>query len=293
VVLVTRRTDFEVLLAEHATFEQARFFLKTRGQDIEATKARHDRFVAVLARVAAAIPAKWRRARVERADVNRFLFEPSDVVVAVGQDGLVANVAKYLDGQAVIGINPEPERHDGVLVSLGVDQATPQLLEAAAAHRADCEVRSMVEARLDDGQRLLALNEVFVGHRTHQSARYRIAHRGEEELQSSSGVVVSTGTGATGWARSICRGRETDVSLPGPEERRVAFFVREAFPSLATGTAITEGDIGDGDALEVTSRMNGDGVIFGDGIEADRLAFAWGCRARVGLAEERLHLVRG
>ena len=39
----------------------------------------------------------------------------------------------------------------------------------------------MVEAVLDDGQSLLALNEVFIGHQSHQSARYRIAwgDRGE------------------------------------------------------------------------------------------------------------------
>jgi NAD kinase len=291
-VIVTRKTDFELLLTEHATFEQARFFLRTRGQDIAKTKARHDHFVAVLSRVAAVIPRPWRQTRVSRDDVDRFLFEPKDIIMAVGQDGLVANVAKYLGGQMVIGINPEPERYDGVLVPLGAENANAKLLEATATRQAACETRTMVEAKLDDGQRLLALNEVFVGHRTHQSARYRIEHGGEAELHSSSGVVVSTGTGATGWARSIHRSRNTDVALPAPEERRIAFFVREAFPSIATGTAIADGEIRDGEALAVTSRMNGEGVIFGDGIEADRLAFGWGTRATVRLAEERLHLVR-
>jgi len=60
--------------------------------------------------VLGAIPSDWRRARVDRADLDRFLFEPEDVVVAVGQDGLVANVAKYLTGQPVIGCNPDPKR---------------------------------------------------------------------------------------------------------------------------------------------------------------------------------------
>lgn len=292
VVVVTRKTDFELLLVEHATFEQARFFLKTRGQDIGAVRERHTRFVEVLGRVAGVIPRDWRQTRVGRDDIDRFLFEPEDVVVAVGQDGLVANVAKYLTGQLVIGVNPEPERYDGVLVPLSAEQADLSLLRAAAEKKASCETRTMVEARLDDGQRLLALNEVFVGHRSHQSARYRIAHGGADELHSSSGVVVSSGTGATGWARSIHRARNTDVALPSPEERRATFFVREAFPSIATGTTITDGEIRDGETLTVTSRMSSDGVIFGDGIEADRLTFAWGTQANVRLAAERLHLVR-
>src|SRR5690606_22895002 len=146
--------------------------------------------------------------------------------------------------------------YDGVLVPLGVAHAKPKFLEAVATGAASWETRTMVEAKLDDGRRLLALNEVFVGHRTHQSARYQIEHGGADVLHSSSGVVVSTGTGATGWARSIHRSRQTQLALPSPEERRVSFFVREAFPSIATGTAIAEGDIREGEALRVTSRMN-------------------------------------
>ncbi len=292
VVVVTRKTDLQRLVIEHATFEQARFFLRTRGQDIGTTEAHHERFIDALNQVVGAIPASWRQARVSRDDVDRFLFEPGDIVLAVGQDGLVANVAKYLDGQMVVGVNPEPERHDGVLVPLAPAQADQRLLRAVAAREASCEARTMVEARLADGQRLLALNELFVGHRTHQSARYRIEHAGAEELHSSSGVVISTGTGATGWARSIHGSRVSRIVLPTPVERRVTFFVREAFPSVATGTAIADGEIADGDQFAMTSRMNEDGVIFGDGIEADRLAFAWGTRATLGIAQERLHLVQ-
>lgn len=127
-----------------------------------------------------------------------------DVIVVVGQDGLVPNVAKYLDGQQVVGVNADPKAYDGVLVRHTADQAEAAIRRAVEG-KAKPEVRTMVEARLDDVQRLLALNEIFLGHRTHQSARYRIAVEGANERHSSSGVVVATGTGATGWARSIHR----------------------------------------------------------------------------------------
>jgi len=48
------------------------------------------------------------------------------------------------------------------------------LMRAAAEGHASIDERTMVEAVLDDGQRVLALNEVFLGHRSHQSARYLI-----------------------------------------------------------------------------------------------------------------------
>jgi hypothetical protein len=39
--------------------------------------------------------------------------------------------------------------------------------------------------------------------------------------------------------------------------------------------------------------MNDGGVLFGDGIEDDRVEFGWGTRVRVAPAEERLRLVKG
>lgn len=291
VVVVTRKTEYELLLERHGTRGQAGFFLSSRGQTIEEVESRHHLFHAARHRVLSAIPLDWRQARVGREDLSRFLFEPSDVVVAVGQDGLVANVAKYLEGQRVVGINPDRSRHDGILVPHPPD-AIDALLGAVAAGRCEIEARTMVEARLDDGQRLLALNEVYLGHRTHQSSRYVITHAGASERQSSSGVIVTTGTGATGWARSIHRQRRTEIELPAPTDRRLSFFVREAFPSVATGTGLTEGDVSAGEALRLRSEMNDDGVLFGDGIEEDRLSLRYGMTATVTVAPTRLQLVR-
>lgn len=288
VVVVTRPSEYEELLVRHGTREQARFFLQQRDQNIDEVQGRHVVMELILTKVSQAIPMRWRRVRIARADLARFVFEPDDYVVAVGQDGLVANVAKYLDGQPVIGVNPFPGRNPGVLVRHEID-AFESLLRGAAEHRAQIEARTMVEARLDDGQHLVALNEIFVGHRTHQSARYRIAYAGKSEQHSSSGLIVATGTGATGWARSIARDRA--VTLPTPTARQLVFLVREAWPSPTTGTDLTDGPLDKSTPLQVTSQMNEDGVLFGDGIESDRLNFTWGQRATLTVAPRHLNLV--
>jgi NAD kinase len=290
VVVVARATEYEELLRRHGTRAQAEFFLKSRGQTLASTDERHAKQQEAMRLVLAAIPSTWRRSRVDRRDLSRFVFEPEDVLVAVGQDGLVANMAKYLSGQRVVGVNPDPATYDGVLVRhRGADAR--EVLVATHAGKTKLEERTMVQLSLDDGQRLLALNELFLGHRSHQSARYRIRARGVEERQSSSGTIVATGTGATGWAKSIERERRDPPPLPAPCERRLAFFVREAFPSVSTSTTVTHGVLADGDRLELVSEMNESGVIFGDGIEEDRIDFAWGMRATVSIAKERLALV--
>jgi NAD kinase len=288
-VLVHRRSEYQELVARHGTRQQAAFFLQTRGRDLDEVVAPHEAFRSALQVTTAAIPADWRRAEVERADLARFVFGPEDVVVVVGQDGLVANVAKYLDGQPVVGINPEPGRHPGVLAPH--PPAAARALLTTAAREAQVEQRTMVEAVTDDGQTLRALNEVYVGHASHQSARYQLdTPGGARERHSSSGVLVGTGTGATGWLRSAWQERRSSLALPDPTDPTLCWFVREAWPSPVTGTELTEGSLAPGEMLELRAESD-QLVCFGDGIEADALALIWGQRLAVGRAAAYLRLV--
>lgn len=288
-VLVTRATEYEQLLLRHSTLGQARFYLDSRGQSLDVVEERHARFLEARKAVEEALPSTWRSARVRREHLDRFLFEPDDLVLVIGQDGLVANVAKYLSGQVVMGFNPAPDLYDGVLVRHAPGRARG-LFEALGAQQLSIEERSMVEARLDSAQSLLALNEIFIGQAGHQSARYHIRWQDQRERQSSSGIIVTTGTGATGWARSINRIRATPLTLPAPGDPRLAFFVREPFPSRATGVELDGGLILTGQTLQIQSRMNESGVVFGDGIEEDRLNFHWGRTLEIRVAKTRLRL---
>jgi hypothetical protein len=293
VVLVNRRTELDELLARHGTRAQAAFFLGTRGRRIEEVEVRHQAVQSAIGTVSAAIPPRWRRAMVERAELARYVFEPGDIFVAIGQDGLVANLAKYIDGQIVIGINPEPARNPGVLVPHPPEAVSALLATASSpAAAGHLQVRTMVQARSDDGQSLVALNEIFVGQPSHQTARYALTlPDGRMEHQASSGLIVSTGTGATGWCRSAWLERRSTLALPAPGEPRLAWFVREAWPSPATGTSCTEGELVAGQALGVSAESD-QLILFGDGVEADAVPLSWGQMACLQLSTRTLRLLR-
>jgi NAD kinase len=291
VVFVTRETEYELLIARHATKEQARFFLETRGQKLVDVENRHHHFHKIIETCRAAIRADWRQTNLNRSDFDRFLFGPEDIIVAVGQDGLVANIAKYLNGQPVMGVNPDPAMYDGVLVRFSPERFCT-VIANDLAQSVVYEERSMVKTTLDNGQSLLALNEIFVGHSTHQSARYEIAVHAECENHSSSGLIVSTGSGATGWARSIMDATGINIVLP-PNGPYLGYFIREPFPSVSTGTNIRHGVLKTNETLMLTSRMNEGGAIFADGIEKDKLPFNWGQIAHISIADQFLKLAVG
>lgn len=198
-VIVRRPTEYDELMDRYSTRGQVEFVLRSRGRSLEAVERAHESHLAALARMRAGIPDGWASADVERDSLSRFLFAPEDVIVVVGPDGLVANVAKYAGDQVVVGINSVPQSNAGVLVRCTPDQGVGALrrLESGADLRVDH--LTMVRAAADDSRSLTALNEVFIGHPSHQSARYELSLGSSVERQSSSGVVVSTGTGATGW----------------------------------------------------------------------------------------------
>jgi len=151
---------------------------------------------------------------------------------------------------------------------------------------------------------------LFIGQRTHVSARYRIAVAGREERHSSSGVLVSTGLGSTGWLRSVYAGwaavagaaterPKTGRTVVPPKDSAVKnvtfpwnadylrFVVREPYPGPTTGANVVAGIIGAGKQMTIVSEMPENGVIFSDGIESDYLEFNSGALATIGVAEKQ------
>lgn len=290
-VLVYRHSELTELLARHSTRGQAEFFLRSRGRSLEDIDRAHAVTEAARLTIRAAIPSDWSVVEVERADLSRFLFLPQDLIAVVGPDGLVANVAKYLTGQPVFGINPFPGVNAGVLVPLSVEGGAAMLAAHAQGHSVASIPLTMVRCELDDGQELTALNDMFIGHASHQSARYLIHANGQQERQSSSGIIASTGAGATGWAASLVAAYG-NPSLPEQTEPALAWFVREAWPSPATGTSLITGRLVEGEKLFVTAQSERL-VAFGDGLEDDRLVAQWGQTLSVGVASQKLHLAVG
>jgi hypothetical protein len=221
-----------------------------------------------------------------------YQFSPDDIVVVIGQDGLVANTLKYLNGQPVIAINPDPKRWDGRLLPFEMAQLG-SVVKCVMTDNIDDKTITFAEATTNDGQSMLAVNDLFIGPQNHSSARYNLSWNDESEMQSSSGVIVSTGFGSTGWlqsilagARGVVGGKDKPLSEGfGWGKQRLQFAVREPFPSNTTGTSLVFGQVKGAEKLTLESFMPENGVVFSDGIQGDYLAFNSGCIVTVGVSD--------
>ncbi|MGA2648598.1 MAG: hypothetical protein ABSF15_28275 [Candidatus Sulfotelmatobacter sp.] len=302
IVLVTRKTRLAGLVERFNTEAQARFYIEHAGGDFIEYQNENDAYRRSLDLVRRSIDLGLKVQLIDRELVPTYSFLAEDLVVTLGQDGLVANTAKYVGRQPIVAVNPDPGRFDGVLLPFLPGQLAAVLEEVLSGQFRVWTI-TLAEAKLNDGQRLLAFNDLFIGARTHVSALYRIRWNHDQEAQSSSGILVSTGAGTTGWMSSVFNmasgvahlagGNEVRPIRIGWEDPRLLFVVREPFVSRHSSARLIAGIVEKQQSLDVESLMPTGGVIFSDGVESDYLQFNSGAIVRIGAAQERAHLVIG
>ncbi|MEM6342639.1 MAG: hypothetical protein AAF927_02120 [Bacteroidota bacterium] len=302
IIIVRDKTPLEALLERFPSRPQARFYLDRSGGDYASYERAHDQFYRSLQKIKRELRYCLPFKILERKYLDRYIFAKEELIVVLGRDGLVANTAKYINGQPIIGVNPDQKANDGILLP-----DTPQSLYSTVKRvlnaKASFSPIQMAEARLNDGQRLLAFNDFFIGREGHNSAHYKLRFDGKEENQSSSGIIVSTGAGATGWMSSVFEMARSVNGLLGGNVKwqapkldwdasRLMYVVREPFLSKHSGVSLSSGIIEGQQKLVLESQMPHNGVIFSDGMQQDRISFHSGAKVSIGLAREKAYLVK-
>ncbi len=321
-VIIRSNTRLEQLEKRFNTASQAKFYITqskksffqkneavaksmapaaTQFADFEVYEDEHSRILDSFQKVEHTVERFLKLKTINQSYLTNYIFTEKDVVIVIGQDGLVANAAKYVGGLPIIAINPDPQRYDGVLLPF-----TPNNFEGALnsviTGNYNYKNVTMAQASLSDGQRLLAFNDFFIGPNTHTSARYRISFNGQTENHSSSGIIISTGAGSTGWLSSLfnmANGMSRIFGVNAPIQKHViqwdtqelVFVVREPFVSKTSKADISAGIIRPNVELIIESFMPENGMIFSDGVLSDFISFNSGSIARISIAPEQARLV--
>lgn len=304
VILITRKTRLDEVIAKFNTLDQAKFYVESLGADFSDYQLEDKIYKRAVLDVESELQKLARVQIIDRDYVPNFIFGKNDIIVVVGQDGLVANTLKYLDNQPVVAINPDPTRWDGILLPFKVTDANLIVKDLFNSNRQQKEI-TFAKVETNNGQYMYGVNDLFIGPKSHTSARYIISVENKKEQQSSSGIIISTGLGSTGWLSSIVTGakriHDHEHAKAGTIEEGYTGFdwaanylcysIREPFPSNVTGTNLVFGKITKGNKMTIESLMAQHGVIFSDGIEADFIEFNSGTTATISLADKKGYLV--
>jgi len=295
-IIIRDKTRLEQLIERFNSKAQAKFYIERSGGDFEFYEMENDTFYKSLSLIEKSTGSVCKFKTINRSFLSTYIFSVKDLVIVVGQDGLVANTAKYVGGLPIVGINPDPERYDGVLLKHFPKDLEGLINNIKKGNYQTMHV-TMAKAELNDGQTLLAFNDFYIGADSHISSRYSIEFNGNRETQSSSGVIISTGAGSTGWLSSVFNmtnnvtRSDNNGFVLGWNKNKLVFVVREPFLSKTTGIGIGFGIITKNTTLKIESNMPTKGVIFSDGIESDFLNFNAGSSVVIGIADEKANLI--
>ena len=301
VVIIKKKTRLEELVARFNTVDQAEFYVEHMGADFRDYRDEHDNYYKALEAVRNDAKLFARVQEIDNEYIPNLIFGEKDIVITLGQDGLVVNAMKYLNGQPLIGVNSDPLRWNGDLSVFHPDEMR-DVIPAVIGNAYRSTDITMAKACTKDGQELYAVNDFFVGVEDHTSARYKISFGEKTENQSSSGIIISTPLGFGGWHKSVLaqfRGMARAFGLGEIKERTVGWYeqeliyqVREPFPSVSTRADLVYGSIAGGEKLKVVSNMPEKGIVFSDGVPEDSIEFRSGMEVTIEVADRKGKLVR-
>lgn len=298
-IIVKSKTRLESLIERFNTKAQAKFYIESLGGDFNDYEVEHEKFYESLIQVQTQLSKVIKNKTIDRLFLPSYIFAKNNLIVILGQDGLVANTAKYSKQCPIIAINPDTQRYDGILLPFNTNDFMLGI-NNVLSNNYKYKTYKFAEAKLNDGQKLLAFNDIFIGTVSHTSAKYKITFNNVSEYHSSSGLIISTKAGATGWLSSICNmafnfvnlfDKNVKIKYPNIKDNELFFTVREPFKSVKTQIGLTVGIIKNQTELIIESLMPIGGVIFSDGIETDFIQFNSGSIVKIKISSESVKLV--
>lgn len=300
-ILIRGKTPLEKLLDRYNSKSQAQFYIDHNGGDFSAYEREHEQFYKGFYQAKKMISKEFKTTVLDREFLPNFLFEEHDFVVVVGQDGLVANTAKYVGKCPIFAINPDLGRNKGALLPFNLknmEEGFKRVLKNQVEHKCI----TLAKAEMNDGQELLAFNDFYIGKSNHSSSQYKIKYNDTLENQSSSGVIISTGAGSTAWLSSVinefkglekflgCRSSANFQAMAWDDDK-LCYLVREPYKSPSFGADLVAGYINNQEKLVIESLMPEDGVIFSDGIMDDFMIFNAGRTVSICKAKDKAKLI--
>ena len=219
-----------------------------------------------------------------RVHLTNQLCKNKDLVIVVGGDGTFLRAAHHTDDTPIFAVSSDVMYNEAFYA-----QAAPKdfvkKFKLLLAGKFRIKKLPRLEGKINGKKMpLAAINEIFVGssHPYHTS-RYELKVRGRKEFQKSSGVLITTHTGSTGWAKSAAKGK-LKIAKKG-----FGYVVREPYIGRLTKSKLLKGSLRAKDKVIVNSQMYAGIVVVDSSEKVHKLVD--GDKLEVGISKKALNYV--
>lgn len=199
---------------------------------------------------------------VERDKCTRESMKPFDIILAYGGDNHFQYIAHRLTSQIILGVNSDPDRSDGALTSIAINELElykERILNKKFSIEEWTRLKVQTNGTIIED---LAISEVFIGEeKRFNMSRHILELNGQKEEQKGSGLIVSTGTGSTGWYNSAHQ-HQVNNQVKFPRINKMAYFMlTEPFRGKHHSYKNAIGQFGEHEKLIVTSLSDTQGIL--------------------------------
>lgn len=212
---------------------------------------------------------------IERDELTPESLRGAKAVIALGGDNHFQYVSHHVTDQLLIGVNSDPVLSTGAQVLFRAHEL-PEIIAKLASGRYEVEEWTRLRVQIDREEFPPILDQLYLGESDPvEMSHYVVKLKGDQEVQKSSGIMVATGAGSTGWY---------DAALHGPSDvfqktKKEAHFVARECPRLGRiPYRMKQGVLTNLDELTILSK-NDEGVARADSLE--RLPFRRGAVAHI------------
>lgn len=301
--------------SEGVSLDQAVEKFKRMGVDGERILSSHDRQVQSIQKTLGYLADSGIRFKLVVGDeIPRDLARESDLVVTLGGDNYFQHLSHFIDRQPILGINSDPETSNGVLTHFTAD-GFKEFLPRLKGGSFDVEKWCRLQTKIN-GQILptLSVSEIYLGaYKSTDMSRYILelpeswgTTRVEE--QKSSGLIIATEAGETGWydaaARYTTAHEDRDTTIwwtpgtykmlggvhPNSGNRYASFIAREPYVSNPfKGYLYHKGVIYSREKLKITWLAHGRGLVSIDA--RDEYELTRGDKVEIGISNKPLRVI--
>jgi len=220
------------------------------------------------------------------------------VIIALGGDDFFKLVTHHIEGSLpILGVNSDPSSSVGALLPITIEEL-PEALKRLEKGDYRIDPWTRISLRMNGVECGSAINDIVLGKRDFRlTSRHELEYQGVKVMQRSSGILISTGVGSTGWYASagLYLG-DHDRSFP-KTARYARFELRE--PSVTVtevdGKRVTrlpdlvEGTLVENETLRITSLNDDEGLACRDSF--DSVPFPRGAVAEISIDPNPCHVI--